>query len=496
MGDGLVVGAALETRPRPPVWFSMLIVGGLVLLAGSVASGYGIRTAAPLAAVAVLGAVAVPKLGSWRALISAIVLVILFIPMKRYMLPASLPVRLEPYRFVVAIVVLIWLTSALIDPRVRLRRTRVVDLPLLAFVLAIGASEIVNHARVATVSSDVLKALLFFASFIAVLFLVVSVLRSLDDVEFVVRMLVAGGAVVAFFALIESRTGYNVFNHLAQIVPILRFVGGGETIERGSRLRVFASSQHPIALGAALAMLVPLGFYMWRRTGRARWACATLLLLLGSLATVSRTAIVMLGVIGLVFVWLRAREIKRLWPLIFPALIVVHFALPGALGSFRLSFAPKGGLVAQQANASVGSGRLATLGPSLHREFVPNPLLGEGFGTRITTPDATVPVPNAPILDDQWLGTLLETGVIGALCLLWLFVQFIRRLGREAKADRGPRGWLLACLAASVAAFAESMLTYDALSFTQVTFILFIFIGLGCATCALPPDRADAAEVG
>jgi hypothetical protein len=200
----------------------------------------------------------------------------------------------------------------------------------------------------------------------------------------------------------------------------------------------------------------------------------------------------MLGVIGLVFVWLRANEVKRLWPLLLPILILVHFALPGALGSFRISFAPKGGLVAQQANAPVGSGRLATLGPALHREFVPNPILGEGFGTRITTPDDVVPVPNAPILDDQWLGTLLETGVAGALSLLWLFVRFVRRLGREAKRDRGPRGWLLVCLAASVAAFAESMLTYDALSFTQATFLLFIFIGIGCATYALPATSAEA----
>jgi hypothetical protein len=487
-----MVQAALETRPRPSVGFSVLVGGALVLLTGSVIAGHGTRIAAPVAALTVLGAVVAPRLRSWRALISAIVLIILFIPMKRYMLPASLPIRLEPYRFVVAVVVLIWLTSALIDPRVRFRRTHVIDLPLLAFVLAVAGSEIVNHARVSIVGSDVLKALLFLASFVAVLFLVVSLLRSLDDIEFVVRMLVAGGAVVAFFALVESRTGYNVFDHLSQVFPILRYTGDGGVIERGSRLRVFASSQHPIALGAALAMLVPLGFYLWRRTRHATWAFATLLLLLGTLATVSRTAIVMLGVIGLVFVWLRANEVKRLWPLLLPILILVHFALPGALGSFRISFAPKGGLVAQQANAPVGSGRLATLGPALHREFVPNPILGEGFGTRITTPDDVVPVPNAPILDDQWLGTLLETGVAGALSLLWLFVRFVRRLGREAKRDRGPRGWLLVCLAASVAAFAESMLTYDALSFTQATFLLFIFIGIGCATYALPATSAEA----
>ena len=473
----------------------MVVLAALLILTCAVVVGHGIRLATPLAAIAVAGSIAATKLRSWRALISVIVLVILFIPVNRYTLPASLPIRLEPYRLAVAIVALFWLTSALIDPRVRLRGTGVIDAPLVLYLLAVAGSEIVNNGRVSTVAPDVVKALLFLVSFIVILFLVPSLLRSLDDIDFVVRVLVGGGAVVAFFALIESRTSFNVFDHLSQAIPALHFEGGGaEVIERGSRLRVFASSQHPIALGAALAMLVPLGVYTAIRSRRLRWWIATLVLLLGTLATVSRTAIVMLGVICLVFLWLRSREVKRLWPLIIPALVLIHLALPGAIGSFRQSFAPSGGLVAQQQDATVGSGRLATFAPAWHTEFTPNPILGEGFGTRITTPDQSVPVANGPILDDQWLGSLLETGVVGAAALLWLFVRFVRRLGKKAKLDRTPRGWLLAALAAAVAAFAESMLTYDALSFVQVTFLLFIFLGLGCAAYSLPDDQPQLGE--
>jgi polysaccharide biosynthesis protein PslJ len=490
-----VAEIALDTRRRPPVAASVVVLAALLILTCAVVVGHGIRLATPLAAVAVAGTVVATKLRSWRALISLIVVVILFIPVNRYTLPASLPVRLEPYRLIVAIVALFWLTSALIDPRVRLRSTGVIDAPLVVYLLAVVGSEIVNSGRVSTVAPDVVKALLFLASFIVILFLVPSLLRSLDDIDFVVRVLVGGGAVVALFALIESRTSYNVFDHLSQVIPALHFDGGPEVIERGSRLRVFASSQHPIALGAALAMLVPLGVYTSIRTRRLRWWIATSVLLLGTLATVSRTAIVMLGVIGLVFLWLRSREVKRLWPLIIPALLVIHIALPGAIGSFRQSFAPTGGIVAQQQNAAVGSGRLSTFGPAIHTEFTPHPILGEGFGTRITTPDQSVPVANGPILDDQWLGTLLETGVVGVAALLWLFVRFVRRLGKKAKLDRTPRGWLLAAIAAAVAAFAESMLTYDALSFVQVTFLLFIFLGLGCAAYSLPDEpQPEAVE--
>lgn len=460
----------------------------VALLAASVGAGHGTRFVAPVAAVAVAGTILVPRLVAWRAMLALIVLVILFIPIKRYELPAALPIRLEPYRLVVAVVVLAWLSSALIDRRVRLRRTHVIDLPLFLFLCTAVGSDVVNSARVTTVAPDVVKALLFFASFVAMIFLVVSLVRSFEDIDFIVRVLTASGAIVAVFALIESRTGYNVFAHLSQVVPILRDTGGGAVIQRGSRLRVYGSAEHPIALGAAFAMLVPLALYRAISFRQARWWVAMAILLMGVFATVSRTAVLMLLVIVLAFVWLRTREMKRVWPLALPLLVAVHFLLPGAIGTFKASFFPTGGLVAQQADAQVGSGRIATLGPALHREFSPNPILGEGFGTRIVTADSVVTVPNAPILDDQWLGTLIETGIVGVAALAWLFVRFVRRLGRAAKHDRSPRGWLLAGIAASVAAYAESMFTYDALGFIQVTFLLFIFLGLGSAALALPTN--------
>jgi hypothetical protein len=127
----------------------------------------------------------------------------------------------------------------------------------------------------------------------------------------------------------------------------------------------------------------------------------------------------------------------------------------------------------------VGSGRLATLGPALRREFLPDPLVGEGYGTRVTTPDATVPVPNAPILDDGWLGILLETGVVGALAFAWIFARFLRLVGRAARRDHSSRGWFLAAVTASIVAYGLSMFLYDAMSFIQVTFLFFILVGLG-----------------
>jgi len=432
-----------------------------------------------------------PAFVSWPRMIAALVLIILFIPIRRYALPATLPFQLEPYRLFVALLIVVWAASLLVDPRTRLRRTGF-EGPLVIIVGSAFASIVANPGRVQAVSSEVDKKLMFFLSFVLVLYITASVIRRLDNIDYLTKTLAGGGAVVAFFALIEARTGFNIFNHLTRVIPLLHWTTDdltGPDMKRfgSAKLRVFASAQHPIALSAMFVMLTPLAIYLAHRTRQKRWMLAAFLLAAACASTVSRTGIMMFVVVIIVFLWLRPRETRRLWPAIFPALIVIHFALPGTIGALKNSFLPTGGLVAEQQSdaGQVGSGRLADLGPAL-TEYKATPLVGQGFGTRVVDPSAPTPL-EANILDDQWLGTLLETGAIGVFGWLWFFVRVVRRFGAEAKHDDSARGWLLAGIAAGVAAFAVGMLTYDAFSFIQVTFLLFIFVGLGAALTAERP---------
>jgi len=167
--------------------------------------------------------------------------------------------------------------------------------------------------------------------------------------------------------------------------------------------------------------------------------------------------------------------------------VVVHFARPSTLGSLRDSFLPKQGLIAQQGGraGTRGSGRIADLGPGLS-ESARHPILGVGFGTRITDRG---PKQNALILDNQWLSTLLETGYAGLLGWAWLFWRFVRRPSAAARAEDDPRAWLFTAFAASISGFAVGMLTYDAFSFIQVTFLAYLVIGLGAASLQ---DRSPA----
>jgi O-antigen ligase len=126
------------------------------------------------------------------------------------------------------------------------------------------------------------------------------------------------------------------------------------------------------------------------------------------------------------------------------------------------------------------------------QRFKQRPLFGMGYGTRIVDPEPGLKVPLENILDDQWLTSLLETGVLGVGAWVLLFVRVIRRLGRAAKRDDSDRGSLLVALTAGVAAFAIGMLTYDAFAFVQVSFILFIFIGLGSSVLKTQPQEVKA----
>jgi len=485
---------AVWVNRRPLLVPTTVVAGALAVLAAAIASGGSPAPAVGLVILATLAAVVPFLYVGWPRILAALILIILFIPIRRYSLPGNLPFELEPYRVFVALLVLGWVASLLADPRSRVRKTGF-EGPLILIIGSALASVASNPDRVAQFSPFVDKKLMFFISFVIALYIIASTVRRLGDIDYLAKTLVCGGATVGLFAIVESRTGFNIFNHLDRAIPVLQAGGEGEpeAFQKfgAAKLRVFGSAQHPIALSAAFVVLTPLAVYLAYRYRQRRWYVCAALLIAGCAATVSRTGVVMLVVVALVFLWLRPKEVRRFWPVLIPALIVIKLVLPGTLGAIKQSFLPAGGLIAEQSSqpGQSGSGRIADIGPAL-QEWRRQPVLGQGFGTRVV--DADVQGRQANILDNQWLGTLLETGIVGFFGWLWFFARVVRRFGKEAKADDSPRGWLLVSLAAGVAAFGVGMITYDAFAFIQVTFLLFIFVGLGSALLAERPTPLAA----
>ena len=477
------------------------LIASALLLAAAGALTFAVvarQSVAPVALATLVAAALVithRALGRWHVLVGVIVLIIMFIPIERYKIAAELPFDLEPYRIVLAMVVALWIGAALIDSKTRLRRS-FLDKPLLLILVSVIGSILTNIPRIGEqnfstvkgvvvnrgdLSADALKKLLFLISFLLFFYVVVSVVRDERTIHNVIKTLVTGAAIVAFSGIVEARTGFNVFDHVEDVFPVLNFQGALSEagIARGGRLRVYASAQHPIALATMLVMVLPLALYLIRHTGNKRWALASTAIGLGAISTVSRTSVTALATVAIVFGLLRPREMKRFVPLLLPMVIVIHLAVPGAIGGLRQSFFPAQGLIQDQ-TAFSGRASGERLRPELER-IGANPAFGQGYGTRLTDGG---PRQNARVLDNEWLGTTSETGLVGLFAWLWLFCRFVNRAGREAKRDLSSRGWLLAAMTASVTAFAVSMLTFDAFSFIQGTVVLFIIAALASCTLA------------
>ncbi len=425
------------------------------------------------------------RLFAWHTMLATIILVLFLIPIRRYAFVSGLPFNLEIYRLLIFLAGGLWVGSLLIDPAVRFRRS-VMDFPfaVLGFVYLASLAACGSRLGQAGLTSAAIKQVSVFLGFLLVYFLITSVVVRFEDVEALLRVLVGGGAVVAFFSLVEARTNWNAFDHLAVLLPFLQHSEqlSADALARGGHLRVLGSAEHPIALSALFVMLVPLGAYLGDRTRQRRWWLATILLLGAALGTLSRTGVVMLAVTLVVLTVLRPAEMRVLFrrtrKFILPLLVAVHLALPGTLGTFNELFFSNGGLIAQQSGGQVGSGRVASFGPGL-QVVGQHPLLGLGYGTRITDPES--PYKNSFITDDGWLSTAMEAGLLAVLAWLGIFLSFLVRLGRASLRDRTARGRLLAACVASTTSFAVGMATYDAQSFLQVTFALFIIFALGAA---------------
>ena len=306
----------MERTTRPLLVPAALVAGSVAVLAAAIATGGSTNKAAGVVVLATLAAVMPFLFVGWPRVLAVLILTILFVPIRRYSLPGNLPFELEPYRVFVAALLLGWFASLLADPRSRLRKTGF-EGPLILIVGSALASIATNPDRVAQLSPIVDKKLMFFLSFVLVLYVAASTIRRLADIDYLAKTLVIGGAIVGLFAMIEASTGFNVFNHLDRCSrscgPAARASprrsrssarrGCGCSDRRSIRSRSAPPSRTDPARHLPRSPLPP-----------APLAACTVLLVAGCSATVSRTGVVMLVVVALVFLWLRPREIRRLWP--------------------------------------------------------------------------------------------------------------------------------------------------------------------------------------
>ncbi len=491
--------------PRRPAALGLVAFGAFSLLVGTLLGPNELVAGAAVfivAAILAMRELSTPTV-TWPNAIAAFALVIWLVPARGYRLPVSLPFNLEPYRIVLA-GLLIGLLVAVARRRTRLEFLGF-GVPLAIFAGTATLSAILNYDDIGLEPGDpgAFKALSYYLGFLAVFVLVASTIKTHAGIDTVVRALVIGATIVAISAVYESRSGYNAFDHLAEWIPALVREARTGFEARGGNLRVYASAQHPIALSAALFMVFPLALYLVGRAQtivRARlWGIAAAICAIGAVATISRTTVVMALAVVLVALWVRGRRVLRFWPLLVLLPIVIHFAVPGALGGIYKAFSPQEGLTTDLRTRSgeQGSGRLADIEPGL-RAWSESPVYGNGVGVQLTTGEAGAAQTAAGargaviIFDNEWLNTLVSLGILGVVGVAWFVLGSLVTVGRFARRVPGPRSDLAAACAASIAGFAVSMVVFDAFAFVQATILFFTIAALGLQARRLGPRPADA----
>ncbi|WP_342001739.1 O-antigen ligase family protein [Microbacterium sp. LWH7-1.2] len=412
---------------------------------------------------------------TWPALLFLLAATVMFIPARRYALPIPLPFALEAYRLMIFIAIFALGLAFLFD---RSRRWRPVAFgwPIGIFLATLLVSFIVNGMRLANLglANTSLSGFFQLGVLLSVFYSVRQLLTSERMVQGFVMVLSWMAVIVAFFAVLERVARTNVFLMLANFLPLIVLRDDGGDATRAGVNRAYGSAQHPIALAVMLCMFLPILIYLakyaiwprniWNR--RIAYGIGTFIVFGGIIAAISRTAVVVMGVMFLIALVLRPKVALLLLAFAVPGLLLAMFVVPAQVESMLLSFLDVDTLIASQYTSAgmTGAGRLADLEPAFV-EVRQYPFFGQGYGSRIVVGDDA----NSFILDNQVLGILMEAGALGVIgYAVFMLAPVVMLIVYALRWAAEPRHALLAfAVAVSIAGYSAALFFFDAFGFFQ-----------------------------
>lgn len=351
------------------------------------------------------------------------------------------------------------------------RRGHPVRWSALAFVLATMSAFVAGQLRPLTLEegASLTRTVFLMASCLGILLLSVDGLEDPDRLEHLVIRLVAIGGVAALIGLVEFLTdfSYRTTFVLPGLTPAVEIAS--ET--RGDFSRISGAAAHPIEYAVTLAALTPVALHLALNapTPATRRACrvAFVAMVLVVPLSLSRAGLLaeVIG-LGVYVVHLSARARLNFVVIGLIGLGAFRSAVPGLLGTIRYLFSSAG----QDSSISARTNDYALI-PGLmdgHWWF------GRGLGTFVPT--------QYFFLDNQYLGSLLEGGMVGlvAFTSLWVTGTCVARGARHRSAEPHERG-LAQALAGSIVALGFAAVAFDELSFRQTSFTLFLLVGVAGA---------------
>jgi O-antigen ligase len=294
-------------------------------------------------------------------------------------------------------------------------------------------------------------------------------LRCVEDVRRVLRALTWGGAFVGIVAALQFWLRMDITPYLRKLPGFtlnnaVGFVGIGS---RGGLNRVPGTAIDPIELGVVAGMLLPLAVYLAmhdvERSKFQRWL-PVFCIALAIPTSVSRSAILASGTaLGVLIASLPpARRLLGIASVLL-AVVGIFVTAHGLIGTLRQFF------LAGTADNSIAH-RVNNY-PYVEQLVRQSPWFGHGGGTYAAD--------EVHILDNQYLTTAAELGLLGVAALIffliWPFLTALAARGRTA--DPGLRDLCAALAGAELAATLCSG-TFDSLSFPMFVNVQALVVGL------------------
>lgn len=291
---------------------------------------------------------------------------------------------------------------------------------------------------------------------------------SLHDVRRVLRALTWGGAFCGVVAALQYWISLDITPYLRELPGFSINFDIPAIVNRGALNRVSGTSITAIELGVVAGMLLPLaiylGIYDTDRPARRRWAPVALIAL-AIPTSVSRSAVISVVLaLSVLIVLMPTRQRLVAFCAAPLGLSAVFMSAPGVIGTLSAFFGAG-------TNDDSVRARLYDY-PEVERLVSQAPWLGHGGGTYL-------PVDPMLILDNQYLKTAIELGLIGVVVLVAFFlVPLISALVARRRSGDPELRLLCAALAGAALAAGVCSLTFDSLSFPMFTNVHALVIGL------------------
>ena len=294
-----------------------------------------------------------------------------------------------------------------------------------------------------------------------------------EQVEIIMRRAVVFGSIAALIEIFEFFTSINV-THYLQIPGLSVNIDFSTLQTRGSFIRPSSTAIDPIEFSVAMAILLPFALHQALDPARSsqirRWLPVALIGF-AIPVTVSRSGIIGAAIALLVLLptW-NPRQRRGFLVALLPGLVLVKVAAPGLLGTLQAFFAD---LFHTAGEGSIYTTRVAAW--SLDWPYITaRPIFGRGWATFLPATYSWT--------DDMYLATLVETGVVGLICLILLYLTGIQcsAAGRRKAQDQRRRHFGQA-LVAAIAAAAVTSATFDSIGFPMSAGLTFLVLGIAGA---------------